>query len=77
MPNSEQAVGSKIWRCWAVMVDHAWTWETQRIVPRAIDMTVAMTTVRHVEGRVRSLVHSAFRARLIFGVRTGEAVAVR
>ena len=59
------------------MVDHCWTWETQRIVPRAMDMTVAMTTVRHVEGRVRSLVHSALTARRIFGVRTGEAVAVR
>jgi hypothetical protein len=59
------------------MVDHAWTWEAQRIVPKAIDMTVAMTTVRHVEGRVRSLVHSAFRARLIFGVRVGDAVAVK
>jgi len=40
-------------------------------------MTVAMATVLHVEGRVRSLVHSAFRARLICGVRAGEAVAVK
>ena len=59
------------------MVAHAWAWETQRIAPKAIEMTVAMTTVRHVEGRVRSLVHSALRARLIFGVRTGGAVGVR
>ena len=59
------------------MVAHCWTWETQRIAPKAIEMTMAMTTVRQVEGRVRSLVHSALRALLIVGVRTGGAGGVK
>src|ERR1700723_3690816 len=58
MPKREQAVGSNVWRCPAVIFAHCWTWETQRIAPRATEMTRAMTTVRQVEGRVRSLVHS-------------------
>ena len=71
--DAEQRTGGRVERAGAaaaVMLDHCWTWETQRIVPRAIEMTMAMTTVRQVEGRVRSLVHSALRVRRIFGVRS-------
>ena len=40
-------------------------------------MTRAMTTVRQVEGRVRSLVHSALAILRILGVRTGGAGGVK
>ena len=76
-PKREQAVGSNVWRCPAVIFDHCWTWETQRIAPRATEMTMAMTTVRQVEGRVRSLVHSALAILRILGVRTGGAGGVK
>ncbi len=59
--DAAQRAGRRVeggWRCWAVMVAHAWTWEMQRIVPKAMEMVMAMTAVRHVEGSVRSLVHS-------------------
>ena len=72
-PKSEQAVGSNIWRCPAVIFAHCWTWERQRIAPRPTEMMMAMTAVRQVEGRVRSLVHSALAILRILGVRTGGA----
>src|ERR1700689_2097393 len=40
-------------------------------------MTKAMTTARQVEGRVRSLVHSALPILRILGVRTGGAEGVK
>src|ERR1700678_3435922 len=77
MPKREQAVGSNVWRCPAVIFDHCWTWETTRIAPRATERTKAMTTVLHVEGRVRSLVHSALAILRILGVRTDGAGGVK
>jgi hypothetical protein len=76
MPTREQAVGSNVWRCPAVIFDHRCTWETQRIAPRPTEITVAITTVRQVEGRVRSLVHSASAILRFLGARTGTAVGV-
>ncbi len=49
------------------MVAHWLAWEMQRTAPKPIDMATAMTAVRHVEGSVRSLVHSALRVLLIGG----------
>jgi hypothetical protein len=76
-PKREQAVGSNVWRCPAVIFDHCWTWETQRIAPSPTEMTKAMTAVLQVEGRVRSFVHSALALLRILGVRTGGAVVVK
>jgi hypothetical protein len=59
------------------MVAHWSAWETQRTVPRAVEMVTAMTAVRQVEGSVRSLVHSALRILLVAGVRTGAAGEVK
>ena len=64
-PNNEQLVASKVW-CWAaVMVAHWLAWESTRTAPAPMEKTKAKMAVRHVEGRVRSFVHSALRTLLI------------
>ena len=42
-----------------------------------MEMVTAMTAVRQVEGRVRSLVHSDLRALLVGAVRTCRAGGVK
>ena len=76
-PPNEQAVGSNVRRCWAVMVAHWLAWEMHRTAPKPTEMVTAMTAVRQVEGRVRSFVHSAFTVRLIVVFRTGWAGGVK
>jgi hypothetical protein len=44
------------------MLFHEAIWERTRAVPRPRDIPRAAMTLRQVEGRVRSLVHSALRA---------------
>ena len=43
-----------------------------RTAPKPIDTVTAITAVRHVEGSVRSLVHSDLSARLIVQLRSGD-----
>jgi hypothetical protein len=76
-PANEQAVGSNVARCAALIVAHWLAWETQRTAPKAIETVTAMTAVRQVEGSVRSLVHSDRRILLIADVRTGGAAVAR
>ena len=75
-PNNEQLVASKV-RCWAaVMMAHWSAWEITRTAPAAMEKTKAKAAVRHVEGRVRSFVHSALRILLMVMACTGRAGAV-
>src|SRR5450756_5845 len=76
-PPSEQAVGSNVRRCWAVMAAHWLACEMQRTAPKAMEMVMAMKAVRHVEGRVRSLVHSALTVLAMFDFRTRGAGGVK
>ncbi len=80
MPNSEQLVGSNVWRCPGVMLAHWLAWEITRTAPRPMEKTKAKTAVRQVEGRVRSFVHSPLRILLTLVVmldaRTGSAGVV-
>ena len=55
------------------MVAHWSACVMQRMAPKTTDIATPIMAVRHVEGNVRSLVHSALSALLIADVRTGEA----
>ena len=61
MPNSEQLVASKLPRCSGVMVAHPLACDITRTAPAPMEKTKAKAAVRHVEGRVRSFVHSPLR----------------
>ena len=78
MTSAQRAlVGSNAWRCWAVMVAHWLAWESRgTATQKPMAMTMVMAAVRHVEGRVRSFVHSALRMRAV-RVRRREGPAVR
>ena len=58
-PDIEALAGSNTWRCWAVMVCHWLASEKARATPKPMATIMVKTAVRQVEGRVRSLVHSA------------------
>ena len=70
IPVSEVLVGSNAWRCWALMVAHELAWTAVARAEKPMAATTVMATVRHVEGRVRSLVHSALTARRVAVART-------
>jgi hypothetical protein len=52
------------------MVAHELAWTAVATAEKPMAATTVMATVRHVEGRVASLVHSAFRARRVAVART-------
>jgi hypothetical protein len=56
------------------MVCHWLTWEATPAAVKAIEKTVAITAVRHVEGRVRSFVHSALRALVVVVIAVARTV---
>ena len=69
-PVSEVLVGSNAWRCWALMVAQELAWTAVAMAEKPMAATTVMATVRHVEGRVRTLVHSALSARRAAMART-------